>query len=195
MKSILEMYITLLPVILAGILNMIFVKFPVFKTLRHPIDNNIILKDGKRLFGNNKTWKGFIGMCFFGAVSSIIWGIICGNYKVLYENNLVYKSHSNTLMFNILLGIFLGLAYALCELPNSFFKRRVGIAPGESINKVNGFIFVIIDQVDSILGCAFVISLFNPMTLGYYLVCVLLGGVTHYVLNVLLYILKLKKNI
>nr|WP_207717274.1 CDP-archaeol synthase [Clostridium acetobutylicum] len=189
------MYITLFPVILAGIFNMIFVKLPVLNVLKYPIDNNKTLKDGKRIFGDNKTWKGFLGMVVFAAISTVIWGVICSLNKAIYQNNLSYSYHKNIFTFNIILGLALGLAYALCELPNSFFKRRVGIEPGKSINKKNGYVFIIIDQVDSLFGCAFVISLVSSMTLPYYLICVFLGGVTHYILNVLLYLLKLKKNI
>ena len=62
MHSILALYITLMPVILAGILNMIFCKSSLLEAAYRPMDAGLILKDGKRLFGANKTWKGFFGM-------------------------------------------------------------------------------------------------------------------------------------
>ena len=62
MRSILALYVTLMPVILAGILNMIFCKSSLLEAVYRPMDAGLMLKDGKRLFGDNKTWKGFFGM-------------------------------------------------------------------------------------------------------------------------------------
>jgi hypothetical protein len=49
------MYITMMPVILAGIFNMIFVKTGFYKKRRTPIDGGHVYRDGKRIFGDNKT--------------------------------------------------------------------------------------------------------------------------------------------
>jgi len=41
---------------------MIFCKSSLLEAAYRPMDAGLILKDGKRLFGANKTWKGFFGM-------------------------------------------------------------------------------------------------------------------------------------
>ena len=50
MKTILTMYITMMPVILAGISNMVVVKRNWFKKRAKPMDGGKELKDGKRIF-------------------------------------------------------------------------------------------------------------------------------------------------
>ena len=57
MDKLAEMYITLLPVILAGIMNMVWCKTSLLKALKKPMDMGKCLSDGKRIFGDNKTWK------------------------------------------------------------------------------------------------------------------------------------------
>ena len=52
----------------AGSTNMAFVKAPLLRGLSRPMDGGILLRDGKRLFGDNKTWKGFFGMIAITAV-------------------------------------------------------------------------------------------------------------------------------
>lgn len=69
MQTILTMYITLMSVILAGVTNMIFCKYPVLESFNRPMDaGRHWAKDQKRLLGANKTWKGFFGMIAFGTL-------------------------------------------------------------------------------------------------------------------------------
>ena len=55
-----QMYVTLGPVILAGIFNMIFCKLKILKSMQVPMDGGRVMRDGNRIFGDNKTWKGFL---------------------------------------------------------------------------------------------------------------------------------------
>ena len=129
--NILSMYITLMSPILAGILNMVWCKSRILKSLAIPIDGNKKFIDGKRIFGDNKTWKGLIGYIILNIFTACLWGLICSVSKI-EQYNFLYVNHGNTITYNIVLGILLGLAYALCELPNSFIKRRLNIAPGKT---------------------------------------------------------------
>ena len=113
MRSILALYITLMPVILAGVLNMIFCKSPLLEGAYQPMDAGLILKDGKRLFGANKTWKGFFGMIVWGALAQILWGLFLKNIPSLEKLHMVYAFYENTVLFNLVLGALLGLAYVL----------------------------------------------------------------------------------
>lgn len=77
---IISMYITTLPIIIAGVLNMILVRQQWVKNLAYPIDGyNIHKKDKRRLLGNNKTYIGIATMVLCGILSHVIWGIICEN--------------------------------------------------------------------------------------------------------------------
>jgi len=194
MTILLEMYVTLIPVILAGILNMVWVKLPYMASWTRPIDNKKCFFDGKRIFGDNKTWKGFFGMIIFAMSSTVIWGLICKMAPYLNAHNYLYINHNNSLAFNASIGSFLGLAYAVCELPNSFLKRRVDIIPGKTAEGLKSVFFVLLDQADSIFGCVFVILLLYKMSILFYFAYVIVGAGTHIVINMLLYLAKLRKN-
>lgn len=188
-----KMYITLMPVILAGTLNMIFVKTKVYERIRTPMDGGLCLKDKKRLFGDNKTWAGFGGMILFGMVAQVIWGGVC---RLLPEGvNYIYQYHDNSVLFNLLVGGALGLAYVVFELPNSFVKRRIDIPDGKTVNGLKGVLFLVIDQVDSIFGVTLVTACLYPMPLWQYGLYILIGGGTHIAVNLILYATKIRRNL
>lgn len=195
MVVVFSMYVTLMPVILAGILTMIWCKLPVVQAWARPMDRGRQLKDGRRLFGENKTWKGFAGYLLMGTFSGITWGVVCQLVPALGRSNYLYAYHDNSVTYNALMGLAFGLAYTVCELPNSFLKRRVGIQPGKPSAGSKRWLFFLLDQVDSLLGCVFVLCLVYPMSVGFYCLFVLLGGLTHIAVNLVLYALKLRKNI
>ena len=195
MIKIAEMYITLMPAIVAGIVNMLWCKVQVCDFLKKPIDFGKTFADGKRIFGDNKTFKGFIGMIIFGAFLSMLWGGILTRSEALASLNYFYKNYNNTIPYNLLTGTLTGLAYALFELPNSFLKRRLDITPGKNdISGAKRFAFIFLDQADSVFGCVLVVCLFYPLPVWYYFVYVLVGALTHIIMNMLLYFCKLRKN-
>ena len=79
MKDLLMMYVTLLPAIIAGVLNMIWCKSSVLRGIQTPIDCGKKLKDGKRIFGDNKTWKGMLGYIVFNILAAVVWGAVCNS--------------------------------------------------------------------------------------------------------------------
>ena len=194
MPKLFDIYISLMPVIFTGILNMIWCKLPALKKISVPIDNGKTLKDGNRLFGDNKTWKGLIGYIIFGMICTMLWGIVCGNTPYLRQHNYFYANHAGGVIYNLIIGFLLGLFYALFELPNSFIKRRLGIKEGKPPKGIAKFVFIFLDQADSIFGCVMVLSFVYPMTALFYFGCVLLGAATHIVINILLYLARLRKN-
>lgn len=194
MNLILSMYVTLMPSILAGILTMIWCKAPFLEIFNSPIDGGITLKDGKRIFGDNKTWKGLLGYLVTNMFSAVLWGAVIAQLDSLKGLNYFYLNHSNTLSYNLLIGLLLGIGYALFELPNSFLKRRLDITPGKSLHGGLRWFFVFIDQADSIFGCALVVWLFHDIGIWVYAGFVAVGAFTHIVLNMLLYFCRLRKN-
>lgn len=133
--------------------------------------------DGKRIFGNNKTFRGF----FFG------WAVGIG---VGLAEGLVFGFQSFPVLFSLLipLGALLG------DLTGAFIKRRIGIAPGG--------LLPIVDQVDFVVG-AVVFSL--PLALTGWqvgatafwqvaLAALLITPPIHLFTNFLAYKMKLKKH-
>lgn len=193
LKTILMMYVTTAPAILSGIMVMVWCKLPILKALSRPMDFGKNFADGKRIFGDNKTWKGLLGYLLFNTLFSVLWGLLCKNQAV-GSFNYFYQLHENNLPFNLLVGVLMGFGYALFELPNSFLKRRLDITPGKTLKGFMKVFFIFLDQADSVFGCALVVWLFYPLGILKYLLFVVIGAVTHIVFNMLLYFAKLRKN-
>lgn len=187
------MYVTMMPVILAGILNMCFVKTGLYQKWKAPIDGGKCTKDGKRLLGDNKTWAGFFGMIAAGMISQAVWGMVCAAW--LPGKNFIYDYHTNALPQNLLFGGLFGLAYVLFELPNSYIKRRLDIPAGKTVSGGKGMLFFVVDQTDSLFGVALVLALLYPMPVWQYALYILLGAGTHVTVNFVLYHLKIRRNI
>ena len=172
MRSILALYITLMPVILAGVLNMIFCKSSLLEAAYRPMDGGLILKDGKRLFGANKTWKGFLGMLVWGALAQILWGLLLKSLPSLEKLHLVYAFYENTVLF----------------------KRRLEIREGKTAENGWKWTFIWIDQIDSLIGCIIFLLFYIPLSWQQMLGILILGAGTHLGVNRLLYWAKLRKN-
>ena len=192
--TILNMIFTLLPVILAGISVMVFVKLPVLTSLLYPLDQYKVLKDGYRLFGDHKTWKGIVGYLLFTPFWTLIQGLLIHLIPPLKAHSYLYVHHENTLLYNLLIGLALGFAYALFELPNSFIKRRLGIQEGKTASGPIRYLFIFIDQADSVIGCVLVLSFVYPMSFSFFILYILLGAAIHILFNFLLQVLGLRKE-
>lgn len=169
MRFIGHIYFLILPAILGGVLNMVFVKLPILKSWQIPMDGGKTLKDGKRIFGDNKTWKGFFGMIALTALSALIFW-------------------HNAFQYSFFCGACLGFAYVLFELPNSFIKRRLNIQSGKNGGTVQTFF----DQADSVIGCVLFLPLIYPVTLQEAIGILVIGTATHYIFNILLFFAKLR---
>jgi CDP-2,3-bis-(O-geranylgeranyl)-sn-glycerol synthase len=122
--------------------------------------------DGKRIFGNNKTFRGF----FFGLAIGIFVGLI----ECMFFH------------FPILFSVLTPLGALLGDLTGAFFKRRLGIAPGG--------LLPVVDQVDFVVG-AIVFSIPLALASWELAVTVLLiTPPIHLFTNFLAYKMKLKSN-
>ena len=175
-------YISILAPIFAGITNMIFCRSKILKSLQKPIDG------GKNIFGDNKTYKGFLGYIIFNIIYQVIFGMII-------PVNILYVYMENNIINNIIIGFSFGFAYAICELPNSYIKRKVGIEPGKRTTGIKKYIFFIFDQIDSIIGLTIVVTIVSKLNAILIFEYIVLGALIHIIINVILYQLKLRKNI
>ena len=188
---IISLYISMLPVILGGVFNMLFVKIKALDFLRIPVDGGKSLK-GKRIFGNSKTVLGFIGMILGTAFAAILWGLFL-KQTGLEHYNLIYKNYPNTVYFNLLSGALFGFAYMLFELPNSFIKRRFDIdaaTRGRFPANIATFVY---DQIDSMIGVMLVLAILARLSFMQYILAVILGGITHVLVNMILILFKVRK--
>ena len=194
MSMILSLYLTLMPVILAGIANMIFCKSSLLDSVNQPIDVGRLLGDGRRLFGANKTWKGFWGMVVWGLLAQLVWSFFLARQPDLEKLHLIYAHYPNKLATNFPLGILLGLAYVVFELPNSYLKRRLDISPGKTAKDAWKYPFILLDQIDSLIGILLVLHLYISLDWAQVIGLLLVGTLTHLGVNRLLYLARLRQN-
>lgn len=192
---IIEIYITILPIVIAGIVSTTVVKSALFKQLRRPIDNGRTLRDGRRLFGDNKTWAGVVSLVTFTLLFSLIWGLINQGNDYLEAHNLLYRTYENTPLSTALFGLLMGAAYLAAELPNSYIKRRQAIEPGMIKSGWSGVPNMLLDHFDSVIGCGLIVAVAAPLSVIELVLLILVGGLTHVLANVLLVVIGVKKNI
>jgi hypothetical protein len=136
---------------------------------------------GRRIFGENKTWRGFavivpgagvsflvLSMCFFAP-----WPLSAFQYAGL--------------------GACAGLGFMLGELPNSFIKRQFDIAPGRTpANWPAKALCFLVDHTDSILAMLAVVRLFVPVPALTWIAVLGFGLFIHVSFSVAMFLLGIK---
>jgi hypothetical protein len=173
-----------LPVLVAAAIQIAFIKLEWAEGLKKPLDGGATFRE-KRLFGDHKTWRGAIVYVLFSVLAVIpqaIWRL----------PGLEYFDYSQTFLpYAMDVGFLLGLGFVLGELPNSFIKRQTSVAPGERGKWWN----VVLDQVDSLVGCLVCLIPLWVAPLKVWLVVVALGTGLHIVFNLVFVALGLKKSV
>jgi len=129
----------------------------VFTSNGKPIDGGRNFIDGKRLFGQTKTWGGFIGGVVFGFLAALVFDLIfywnypaieafaqtqTGLLKYIQQDLLKTFLYPPAYLIPVR-AFFCGLGSPLGDLIKSFFKRRLSIGSGKP--------FWIADQLDFII--------------------------------------------
>ena len=131
-----------------------------------PLDFGKNFVDGRRIFGKNKTFRGF----FFGLAIGVMVGL------------------AETFLFGypLLFSILSPLGALLGDLTGAFLKRRLDIAPGG--------LLPVVDQIDFVVG-AIVFSLpLSIISLELALAMMIITPPIHLLTNFVAYKLKLKSN-
>ena len=130
--------------------------------------------DGRRIFGNNKTFRGF----FFG------WGV---GFGVGLAEGFVFGFEN----YHVLFSLLIPLGGLLGDLAGAFIKRRLNIAPGG--------LLPVVDQIDFVVGA--VLFALPLVLLGWIglswevaVTALVITPPIHLFTNFLAYKLKLKKN-
>ncbi|NLE05714.1 MAG: CDP-2,3-bis-(O-geranylgeranyl)-sn-glycerol synthase [Crenarchaeota archaeon] len=131
-----------------------------------PLDFGKNFYDGKRIFGANKTFRGF----FFGLSIGFLVGLV---------ETLVFG-------FSIWLAVLAPLGALLGDLTGAFLKRRLNIPPGGMLP--------IVDQIDFVVGALVFTWPLGIITWQIALLVLLITPPVHLFTNFLAYKMKLKKN-
>jgi hypothetical protein len=131
-----------LPVMAAGAVHIVVLRCNLLRRLKAPLDCGLSWR-GRRLLGDNKTWRGALVMV--GAAAPVM--ALQQHWRLPRLELFDYGRVSAWLC-----GTLLGLGFVLGELPNSFLKRRCDIAPGQQAHGARYWLFLLLDQIDSVVG-------------------------------------------
>lgn len=164
------------PIIVGGILHMLAVTRGWFTALARPLYSP--------LFGANKTWRGFVLVPLFTALGAPLSMPLA---------QLMPATELPTGLYEwLLIAAIGGLGYVLAELPNSFCKRRLGVAPGESSKRYKT-LFMLGDQLDSGIGSGIAFWLITGCSLTTLAIYIATFPITALLVKRVLFMTGLKK--
>ncbi len=189
----------LLPLVITNIAHMVLVKRNGWAALSIPIHVGA--------FGANKTWRGVV---FVSVVNAVCFGLINFPGGVLLShlndtatdatlyNDAILRDLSTwhgweDILFKCFIGWVYGMAYVLFELPNSWLKRRMGIAPGATATR-GAIWFTLLDKTDSALGVSLVFCVLRDFSWSDALLFFVTASALHFLFSWILYLRKIKKS-
>jgi hypothetical protein len=183
----------LIPLIVSNVLHMVLVKKNGLSSLCIPLNST--------LFGPNKTLRGFLFVPFVNGILYLVvnwpggWLLsgLSPEYYLQQEINIGDINFLNLLLMQASIGAVYGLFYMLFELPNSWIKRRMGIASGESSTRFRWF-FTLLDKTDSAIGVSLFFGFLNDFNIEMMLQFFLCASSLHFGISGLLVLSKIKKS-
>jgi hypothetical protein len=183
-----QIFFIIAPVFVGGIFFIFSLKKNYFSILNKPIDFNYKIFN-KRFFGENKTFRGILLIPLYTYIFIIFTGLFLELLGVDLSKIIFDYSFKGSFK-----GLLYGLAYSLGELPNSFIKRQIGIGPGaKSKNIFLKYIFKIIDNIDSLVACSFVLFFVYGINFNLIAGAFFTGVLLHFGTDLLMKKIKLKK--
>jgi hypothetical protein len=167
-----------LPVLGAPLAHAPVLKLDLLRSLKRPLDGGRTL-GGRRVFGDNKTWRGAIVMTA-GVLAATL---LLSRWDWYWAKLPAEIRDADPFVF----GLLLGLAVVVGELPNSFLKRRLGIAPGAQRGSALGLAISIYDQADFVPFVWLFLLPVWAMSLGELLIAFAGVTVVHLAINVVGY--------
>jgi CDP-archaeol synthase len=189
MKEFLALAYLFFPLLVGLAFHGFCIKYGAVAFLCRPIDQGRSFR-GKRIFGANKTYRGVVvvglgTMVGFGLQSLLLHRIASIRGIELFDYAF-FKS--------LAIGLAVGVAAMLSELPNSFIKRRFEIAPGSVAKGWKRVIFYVYDQIDFLLGAWLVLAVVVPFTVERALLSAGLLLVAHQLMSSAGYALGMRKT-
>jgi CDP-2,3-bis-(O-geranylgeranyl)-sn-glycerol synthase len=134
-----------------------------------PIDFGKNFSDGRRFFGDGKTFSG------------TLIGILAGVLYKIGENFFSAQGVFSALTLALLLstGAMAG------DIGGSFFKRRIGIASGESAP--------FLDQLDFVIGALFLAGLIVELRIETVIILLIITPIGHLGVNIIGFLLHKKE--
>jgi hypothetical protein len=171
---------------LAGVAQTTWFRWPGSHAFDLPLDGGLTFR-GRRLFGRNKTMRGIVVMVPAAAialplVASLLERALSGPPRLWPLTPGGYAA----------LGAWSALGFMLGELPNSFVKRQLDIAPGAAAAGRGGFWQFVADRLDSGLGLLAAASLVVHVPWMTWALLLTIGPLVHWCFSILMFHLGLK---
>jgi CDP-2,3-bis-(O-geranylgeranyl)-sn-glycerol synthase len=145
-----------------------------------PIDQGRNFRDGRRIFGDGKTFRGLFVGILAGIGIGVIQILVSGAYGLS-----ILPVHTLLSVSLLAIGALLG------DLCKSFFKRRLGKGRGEK--------WPVADQYDFVAGALLLTLLFDPawileyVTLTILIIILILSPLLHRAVNIIGYYMGVKE--
>lgn len=169
------------PVVAAALVHVVVLRYKWLEWLRIPLDGGAVWR-GRRVFGDNKTVRGAVVMIGVSTVATILQGV----FRLPSLEYFDYGAANLPLV-----GMLLGLGFVAGELPNSFVKRQLGVAPGAH----GGVWHTLADQLDSVVGALITLSFVWVAPLYVWVLALVMGTGLHVAVNGLFVLLGVKRHI
>jgi len=151
-----------------------------------PLDGGLTLR-GHRLFGENKTLRGFVVMVPATAIAFVSVALAAPG-----------RSPAEAGLWNLTplgyaaLGAWAGFGFMAGELPNSLVKRQFGVEPGRAVRGAAFAWQFVGDRLDSGIGMLTAVSLAVPTPWRVWALVLLLGPAIHWAFSGVMFKLGIK---
>lgn len=172
----------------AAVAHLLWLRSAWAKYFSQPVDCGMRLR-GRRLFGDNKQLRGFIMLplaaaASFASLPTLRDGLPAWLAAGLWQMPVTQYA---------LLGFACGLAFMLAELPNSFIKRQLDVAPGQAAQQpLISIACALLDRLDSVCGVLLACYLLVPQAPFTWFWILVFGPALHACFSVLQYAMGLK---
>jgi hypothetical protein len=176
----------LLPLLGGALVHGLCMKHGWLALLARPMDGGASL-GGEPLFGHSKTFRGPVMVAVgAGAVFALQQA---AHHRVPPLAGVALVDYASLPLW---LGAAAGAAAELAELPNSFVKRRLRIAPGGTARGPLALLFYLWDQLDLLLGYWLALAAFVSPTPLRVALSVAIVGAIHPLLTLIGYLLRMR---
>jgi CDP-2,3-bis-(O-geranylgeranyl)-sn-glycerol synthase len=174
--------------VMAGFAQTFWLRSPMSRRFQKPLDGGKKI-NGKRILGDNKTYRGLVIMIPAVGLSFVIVRLL---FMLTPLESAAGLWRLSVLQYG-LLGTWAGFGFMVGELPNSFIKRQIGIPPGSAPrHAVARMICFVVDRLDSIAGGLLALAAVVVTPLWTWLCLLFIGPAFHLSFSLLLFRLGVK---
>ena len=155
-----------------------------------PVDFNKNWKDGRRVFGDHKTWRGILFGIIFGTLTGVLIWYLCFFRFPLFEMNPNYTLGTSITGYPVYpwyIGFFMSIGDHAADLAGSFIKRRMNIESGGALPLYDQGSWVV---TGVLLALPFSWGLANIW--WFFLILVIVTPLIHFIVNVVAYWIGIK---